>query len=109
MTHREENIGASAAKAGTMPTGSQFEATGQNAGSEVAASGTRHPNREADREHLLASIRCASAHMLKAKLDIDSVGTALKGQLITIDEAFNWLDELGVMPLIVTVVVRGNG
>jgi len=66
------------------------------------------PREKAERNHLLAAMRCASVHLQLAKLDIDSVGTALKGGLITIEEAFDWLADIGALPLIDAVVRRNN-
>ncbi len=56
------------------------------------------------RYHLLAAMRCASVRLYLAKLDVDSIGTALKGGLISTDEAFGWLAEIGALPLIDTVL-----
>lgn len=62
----------------------------------------------AKRDHLLAAIRCASLHLLLSKCEMDAVGTALRGNLIGVDEAIDWLEDLGAMPLIGTVVDRSH-
>ena len=66
------------------------------------------PNESAQREHLLAALRCGSLRMALAKADLDSVGTALKGGLISIEYAMDWLGELGAFPLLETVLEGSN-
>ena len=61
---------------------------------------------KAERNHLVAAMRCASVRLQLAKLDVDSIGTALKGGLITVEEAFDWLADIGALPLIDAVVRR---
>ena len=62
------------------------------------------PDENSRRNHLLAAMRCASAHMQAAKLDIDYIGVALKGSFITTDSALDWLAEIGALPLIDVVL-----
>ncbi len=64
---------------------------------------------DAQREHLLTAIRCASLQYLLSKNEIDSVGVALRGKLIDINQALDWLEFLGALPLIYTVVERARG
>jgi|GEM_PF-4222963 len=52
------------------------------------------------RDHLLAAMRVSSIRLLLTKVELDSIGTALKGGLIGTAEALDWLDDVGAMPLI---------
>jgi small ligand-binding sensory domain FIST len=54
----------------------------------------------AARDHLLAAMRVASIRLLLTKLDLDSIGTALKGGFISTEEARDWLADVGALPLI---------
>ena len=63
----------------------------------------------AKRDCLLQAIRCGSLRLLLAKTEIDTVGTALKRNLVSVDRAFDLLDEIGAMPLIDTIVERNHG
>lgn len=47
-------------------------------------------------EFMLAQLRCASARTRLIVCEIDAIGTALKGNFITADDAVAWLAELGV-------------
>ena len=58
----------------------------------------------AEREHLLGLLRCASLQMALAKAELDSIGIALKGGLICVEYAMDWLGEIGALPLIETVL-----
>jgi len=49
---------------------------------------------------VIAALRCASMNFVRAKAEIDEVGIALKAGLVTVGEAFDWLDELGARPLV---------
>lgn len=60
------------------------------------------------REHLLAAMRAGSMRLLLAKLDLDSIGTALKGGFIGTDEALDWMADVGAMPLIDAVLGGRN-
>ena len=74
---------------------------------EIGIASAATPDDVAERNHLLAAMRCASVRLQLAKLDLDSIGTALKGGLITVEEAFDWLAEIGALPLIDAVIRRG--
>ena len=52
------------------------------------------------RDHLLAAMRVGSLRLLLTKLELDSIGTALKGGLIGTDEALDWLADVGALSLI---------
>ena len=54
------------------------------------------PADSAQREHLIAALRCASLRQALLKAEIDSIGCALRGDLITVTCALEWLHELGV-------------
>lgn len=60
------------------------------------------------RDHLLAAIRVGSARLLLGKNHLDTIGTALKGGLIGIDDALAWLVEVGMMPQIDAVLGGRN-
>lgn len=62
------------------------------------------PSESANRNHLLAAMRVGSVRLQLAKLELDSIGCALKGGLITTDEAFDWLSDAGALSLIDTVL-----
>jgi hypothetical protein len=57
-------------------------------------------NETAVRDHLLAAMRVSSIRLLLTKLDLDSIGTALKGGLISTDQALDWLADVGALSLI---------
>lgn len=52
------------------------------------------------RDHLLAAMRVRSIRLLLTKLELDSIGTALKGGFINTDEALDWLADVDALPLI---------
>lgn len=49
------------------------------------------------REFLLAALRAASARARTLALDIDTIGTALKGNLIGADTAVQWIRDGNLM------------
>jgi hypothetical protein len=53
-------------------------------------------------------MRAGSMRLLLAKLDLDTIGTALKGGLIGTDEAVAWMADVGAMPLIDAVLGGRN-
>lgn len=53
---------------------------------------------------MLAALRVARVRLQLAKCEVDSIGTALNGGLIGPDEAIDWLDEVGALPLIDAVL-----
>lgn len=56
------------------------------------------------RDHLIAAMRVSSIRLLLTKVELDSIGTALKVGLIGTAEALDWLDDIGAMPLIDAVL-----
>jgi hypothetical protein len=54
----------------------------------------------ATREFLLAEIRCLALHARLTATELDSVGTALRGGLISPDCAAAWLIDLGLIDCI---------
>jgi hypothetical protein len=60
------------------------------------------------RDHLLAAMRAGSLRLLLAKLDLDTIGTALKGGLIGTADALDWVADVGAMPLIDAVLGGHN-
>lgn len=60
------------------------------------------------RDHLLAAMRVSSLRLLLTKVELDSIGTALKGGLIGTAEALDWLDDIGAMPLIDAALGRSQ-
>jgi hypothetical protein len=53
-------------------------------------------------EYLLAELRCASLRARLLQADIDAVGLALKGGLITADQALDLLHDCDVLWLVGT-------
>jgi len=49
------------------------------------------------KEFLLAALRAASARARTLALDIDTIGTALKGNLIVTETAMQWIREGNLM------------
>jgi hypothetical protein len=52
------------------------------------------------KEFLLAALRAASARARAIPLDIDTIGVALKGDLIGADTAVAWIKEANLMWLV---------
>jgi hypothetical protein len=50
-----------------------------------------------NKELLLASMRCAAANLRSWQIEIETCGIALKGGAITIADACEWLDDIGVL------------
>jgi hypothetical protein len=61
------------------------------------------------RETLTAAVRVVSVRLLLEKVELDTVGTALKAGLVTPDEALDWLRNLRALPLIEAVIGGNNG
>lgn len=51
---------------------------------------------------VLAELRCAGLRARLMAADIDSIDTALRGNLITTDAAIEWAHEIGALGLIAT-------
>ena len=49
------------------------------------------------REFLLASMRAARTNLMTWVFEIDFIGVALRGNLISEETALAWLDELGML------------
>jgi hypothetical protein len=54
------------------------------------------------REFLLASMRAARTNLMTWVVEIDGIGMALRGNLISEETALAWLDELGVLAYLPT-------
>jgi len=54
------------------------------------------------RDFLLASMRVARTNLTTWVAEIDSIGVALRGNLISEETALAWLDELGVLAYLPT-------
>ena len=71
-----------------------MEVTLSNAGTSrnalVVRDGALH------REFLLSQLRCASLRAKLAANELDSIGVALRGNLITSDCAVEWLSDVGL-------------
>ena len=49
------------------------------------------------RDFLLSSMRVASLNLKSWATEIDMIGTALRGDQMSIDTACEWLDDMGVL------------
>ena len=54
-------------------------------------------------DYLLAELRCASLRARLLQADIDAVGQALKGGLITTEQALCYLEDIGIQRLFIEV------
>jgi hypothetical protein len=59
-----------------------------------------------DRDVLLAGMRCAKLRIALLGTEIDTLGVALKRDLITIDAAITALDELDAWPFLIPEIER---
>lgn len=59
--------------------------------------------------YLLAELRCASLRLQLLQADVDAVGLALKGGLITADQALDLLHDCDVLWLVGTHPPQGDG
>ena len=50
-----------------------------------------------NKELLLASMRLASANLRGWQIEIETCGVALKGGAISLDDACEWMNELGLL------------
>jgi hypothetical protein len=53
--------------------------------------------RKPEREYVLAAMRVGRARVTLLVNEIDAVGVALRSNLITIEDAICWLDEIGAL------------
>jgi hypothetical protein len=65
--------------------------------------GLTPPVRRQRREYLLAELRCASLRARLAQADIEAIGLALKGELLTIEDALELLSDCDALRYIVPV------
>lgn len=91
-THRPRGIQTSGST--SAPSGSLVARTDTLASS---ASTTCHI------DYLLAELRCASLRARLLEADIDAVGQALKGRLITPEQALQHLEDIGIQRLVIEV------
>ena len=66
---------------------------------------------DARREFMLAALRVASLEARKYENEINAIGVALKGKMITCEDAMQWLKDinaLGLMPRIPEEKVQIN-
>lgn len=57
--------------------------------------------------YLLAELRCASLRARLIQADIEAIGLALKGGLISPEQALEYLDDIGVLRLVGTPLSEG--
>lgn len=58
---------------------------------------------EAHRDFLLSALRAASLRAKMYEVEINSIGIALKGGMITVDQAVKWVKDIGAMELVGTI------
>jgi len=51
--------------------------------------------------YLLAQLRCASVRSRLLTAEIDSIGVTLRGNVLSVEDAIKWADDLGVLNLTV--------
>jgi hypothetical protein len=66
----------------------------------TTASSTIATNNGNYTEYVLAELKCASLRARLLVADIDSIDTALRGNLITTDAAIAWANDIGALGLI---------
>ncbi len=55
---------------------------------------------EDHREFLLSALRAASLRARMYEIEIQSVGIALKGNMVTVTEALRWIKDIGAWELV---------
>jgi hypothetical protein len=55
---------------------------------------------DSHKEFLLAALRAATARARAMQLDLDTIGVALRGDLISPDTAVQWISNAGLMWLV---------
>lgn len=55
---------------------------------------------EDHREFLLSALRAASLRARMYEIEIQSVGIALKGNMVTVTEALKWIKDIGAWELV---------
>lgn len=58
---------------------------------------TRNKSKPDHREFLLGSMRCASLSLRSWAAEIDYIGVALRGNVISTEVACEWLNDLGLL------------
>jgi hypothetical protein len=58
---------------------------------------TNEAVRKPERDYVLAAMRVGRLRVTLLGTEIDTVGVALKNNLITIEDAIYWLDEIGAL------------
>jgi hypothetical protein len=64
---------------------------------------------EPQKEFLLAALRAASLRAKMYEVEINSIGVALKGGLITGEDAISWMREIGAMHMLAMVAESAVG
>jgi hypothetical protein len=54
-------------------------------------------------EYVLAELRCASLRAQLLQADVDAIGQALKGGLITTEQALRHLEDIGIQRCLIEV------
>jgi hypothetical protein len=57
-------------------------------------------NDDGFRDYLLVAIRCARLRAQLLQSEIDQIGVALKGRMVSPDVALSWLSEIGAIQLV---------
>jgi hypothetical protein len=60
------------------------------------------------REFLLAALRCGRLRVLLLANEIDSLGVALKSEMVSVGTAFEWLSDIGAWPFLHPEIGEGN-
>lgn len=55
---------------------------------------------DAHRDFLLSALRAASLRARMFEVEINSIGIALKGGMVTVPQALTWVRDIGAMELI---------
>ena len=61
------------------------------------------------KELLLAALRCGRLQALLLANEIDAVGVALKGEMVPLATAFQWLSDIGAWPFLDPEIGEGHG
>jgi hypothetical protein len=61
------------------------------------------------REFLLAALCCGRLRALLLANEIDAVGVALKGEMVPLNTAFEWLSDIGAWPFLHPEIGEGSG
>lgn len=55
---------------------------------------------QSHREFLLSALRAASLRARMFEVDINSIGIALKAEMVTPDQALKWIKDIGALELV---------